>query len=110
MSSGGTSSRSVGADQPLAEQARVLEAFRHLREDPNFRTFLEVLHVRRVAEGERRVNDMIRGSGARGDNTPTVNDLGQWARELSYWRGMADGLYYAATIVDKTVMEENQQG
>lgn len=64
-----------------------------------------MLDVRRVAEGETRVNDMLRGTDPQAD----TGDIALWARRVSYWRGYADALYFAMTIVDRTVLGEKPQ-
>jgi hypothetical protein len=70
-----------------------------------------VLDIRRVAEGEHRVNELMRPSGARIAVNSQVQPMDHtlWASEVRYWRGYADALYFAMTIVDKTVLGEKPE-
>jgi len=103
------SSRSPTAPEAdRADQERVSSAFRRLRDNPDFALYREILTKRRVAEGEFRVNEMLRAADGRIVQGNTPLDLGQWARTVSYWRGYADGLHFAAMIVERTVLADEK--
>lgn len=62
-----------------------------------------MLDIRRLSEGERRVNDILRPQDARDSVGVVPVDPALWASEIRYWRGFADALYFAMTIVETTV-------
>lgn len=91
-------------EAPEAEQARVLQAFRRLAENPDFQVFCEILRKRQRAEGEHRVNELLRAEDARlTTDTAPPGDIALFVRRIAYWRGYADGLYFSAMIVDRYV-------
>src|SRR5207253_2249526 len=114
MSSEEISSRSPTAVPPpetdRAEQERVSSAFQRLRNNPDFHAFKQILDKRRVAEGEKRVNELLRANDARLNPTqaPPAVDLASWASEVRYWRGYADGLFFAMMLVDRVVLSNEK--
>jgi len=82
----------------------VLQAFRRLAENPDFQVFCEILRKRQRAEGEHRVNELLRAEDARlTTDTAPPGDIALFVRRVAYWRGYADGLYFSAMIVDRYV-------